>query len=131
MLINDLETKNLYENLQGFEGYIQLSGKSFEEYKAQSWEDLHENNNFILEAHFYNEDKKECILIKQINNEYKSIKFTLKDEDLEDINIYQSKLNKNFKVATIWEAKEDENCLNLKVLKPSRQLFVGFEKGDK
>ena len=34
------------------------------------------------------------------------------------------------KISQIWEEKEDENCLNKKVLKPTLLLFSGFEKGD-
>jgi CRISPR type III-associated protein (TIGR04423 family) len=39
----------------------------------------------------------------------------------------EENVNLKAKITQIWEEKEDENCENIKVLKPTLQLFSGFE----
>ena len=42
----------------------------------------------------------------------------------------EDKVELKVTISQIWEEKEDENCENLKVLKPTIQLFSGFIKGE-
>ncbi len=133
MLVNDTITKEKYENIKDVEGYIQLSGKKleiFENKTLPTWEDLHQNNNFIIEAHFFDKKENKSISIKQINDTYKYFEKVLSKDELENVNIYKAKKTKKVKIATIWEEKVDEHCENFKVLKPTCQVFVGFEKGE-
>ncbi len=133
MLVNDTKIKEKYENIKDVEGYIQLSGKEleiFENKTLPTWGALHQNNNFILEAHFFNLRENKSISIRQVNDTYKYFEKVLSNDELENVNTYKAKQDKKVKIATIWEEKIDEHCENFKVLKPTYQVFVGFEKGE-
>ncbi len=133
MLVNDTDVQKKYENIKDVEGYIQLSGKEleiFENKTLPTWEDLHKNNNFIIEAHFFDIKENRSISIRQVNDTYKYFKKVLSHDELKNVNIYKAKQGKNVKIATIWEEKVDEHCENFKVLKPTYQVFAGFEKGE-
>lgn len=135
MLVNNINAKKFYESIKSVEGYIQLSGEPLKIYELNStlpsWYDLHKNNNFILEAHFFKEDEKKSISIRQVNNTYKLFDRVLSDEELNNAIKYKAKTNKEVKIIQLWEEKEDQNCEDLKVLKPTIQLFAGFEKGNR
>lgn len=129
------EIKNFYTNLKGeFEGYIQMSDEKLnkvyqEKQTLPSWETLHKEKNFILEACFFGGDRS--ITIRNIGNS-----FVVIDKNLSDFpnKTEQSFITNGYKeviISQIWEEKEDELCRNLKVLKPTISLFTGFVKGDK
>lgn len=134
------QLKSFYENLNGeFEGYIQMSDEKLNKIFTSkqtltSWENLH-NKNFILEACLFDGDRS--ITIRQVNNKFAVIDKKLSDfsseNKKEEIFIAKSN-NENIelkaKITQIWEEKEDENCNNLKVLKPTLLLFSGFVKGE-
>ncbi|PWE19398.1 TIGR04423 family type III CRISPR-associated protein [Aliarcobacter skirrowii] len=130
------EIKNFYINLEGkFEGYFQMSDEKLnkvyqEKQSLPSWEDLHEDKNFILEACLF--DGNRSITIRNIGNSFVLIDKNISDFKEENIT-KQSFITNGYKeviISQIWEEKEDENCLNIKVLKPTIQLFSGFEKGE-
>lgn len=129
--------KGFYESLSSlFEGYIQMSDEKLDKIFSSkqtlpSWENLHENKNFILEACLFDGDRS--ITIRQINDKFAIIDKKLSDfsdeNKKEEIFIAKS-TEKNVelraKITQIWEEKEDENCENIKVLKPTLLLFSGF-----
>lgn len=130
------EIKNFYINLEGkFEGYFQMSDEKLnkvyqEKQSLPSWEDLHEDKNFILEACLF--DGNRSITIRNIGNSFVLIDKNISDFKEENIT-KQSFITNGYKeviISQIWEEKEDENCLNIKVLKPTIQLFSGFKKGE-
>lgn len=135
------QLKDFYENLSGlFEGYIQMSDEKLNKIFSSKqtlpiWENLHKNNNFILEACLFDGDRS--ITIRQVND-----KFAVIDKKLSDFSeknkkeekflakSNEEKIELKAKITQIWEEKLDENCLNLNVLKPTLLLFSGFIKGE-
>ncbi|WP_434241380.1 TIGR04423 family type III CRISPR-associated protein [Aliarcobacter cryaerophilus] len=132
------QLKEFYESLSGlFEGYIQMSDKKLDNIFSSkqllpAWKDLHNENNFILEACLFDGDRS--ITIRQVNDKFAVIDKKLSDfkEEQKTTQIFLAKSNEEnvnlkAKITQIWEEKEDENCENIKVLKPTLQLFSGFE----
>lgn len=142
------ELKKIYQELSGqFEGYIQMSDNKLlnEDKKPNkifsskqtlpSWEDLHENKNFILEACLFDGDRS--ITIRQINDKFAVIDKKLSDfsdenkkEEIFIAKLTEKNVGLSAKITQIWQEKEDENCLNLNVLKPILLLFSGFINGE-
>ena len=133
------ELKEFYEGLSDlFEGYIQMSDEKLDKIFSSkqtlpSWEDLHKNKNFIFEACFFDGDRS--LTIRQINNAFVVIDEKLSNYENKTEEIFIAKSLENnmklkAKITQIWEEKEDENCENIKVLKPTLLLFSGFTKGD-
>ena len=89
----------------------------------------------MIEACFFDGDRS--ITIRQVNNKFVVIDEKLSSFNKENItseNFIAKSLEENIvlkaKITQIWEEKEDEYCINLKVLKPTIQLFSGFIKGE-
>lgn len=135
------QLKDFYEGLSGlFEGYIQMSDEKLNKIfttkqSLPSWDTLHNGKNFILEACLFDADRS--ITIRQVNDKFAVIDKKLSDfkEEQKTTQTFLAKSNEEnvnlkAKITQIWEEKEDENCLNIKVLKPTLQLFSGFEKGE-
>ncbi|MDX4050738.1 TIGR04423 family type III CRISPR-associated protein [Aliarcobacter skirrowii] len=135
------DLQKIYEELKGeFEGYIQISNKKLDyifstKQTLPSWEEIHKEKGFIVEACLFDGDRS--ITIRQINDKYAVIDKKLSDFIKEQkttqtflAKSLEDKVNLEAKITQIWEEKEDENCLNIKVLKPTLQLFSGFEKGE-
>ena len=96
---------------------------------------LHENYNFILEACLFDGDRS--ITIRQLNDKFvvidKKLSYFSEENKKEELFLAKSneeKLELSAKITQIWEEKEDENCENIKVLKPTLLLFSGFIKGE-
>lgn len=135
------QLKEFYESLSSeFEGYIQMSDEKLNKVftskqKLPSWDSLHNSKNFIFEVCLFDGDRS--ITIRQVNNKFAVIDKNLSDFNKENItsDYYVAKSLKEkeeikIKISQIWEEKIDENCNNLKVLKPTIQLFSGFVKGE-
>lgn len=135
------ELKEFYKSLaEQFEGYIQMSDAKLNKIFTSkqvlpSWEDLHNSKNFIFEACFFDGDRS--ITIRQVNDKFAIIDEKLSDFKKENITTeefvaksLEDKIELKAKITQIWEEKEDENCENLKVLKPTLLLFSGFIKGE-
>lgn len=131
------QLKEFYESLSSeFEGYIQLSDEKLNKVftskqKLPSWDSLHNGKNFIFEACLFDGDRS--ITIRQVNNKFAIIDKRLSEYQKDDITT-QSFLTTGYakvNIAQIWEEKNDENCLDMKVLKPTIQLFVGFNSQEK
>lgn len=127
--------EEIYNELQGeYVGYIQISDKKLEKsfvyQKPQKLEPLNLANSFVVEACFF--DGKESIHIRQVNNEYKVTKVNLDEisDNFKSIETFLSDGYGKVKIATIWEEQDDEFCNNYKVLKPTKQVFAGFKKGE-
>ncbi|OCL82273.1 MULTISPECIES: TIGR04423 family type III CRISPR-associated protein [Arcobacteraceae] len=133
------ELQKFYEELKDeFVGYIQMSDKKLDDIFSTkqtlpSWDSLHSGKNFILEACLFDGDRS--IMIRQIDGSF--VVIDEKISSYENIT-YESfvaksneeKINLKANIAQIWEEEEDELCEGLKVLKPTIQLFSGFEKGE-
>ena len=143
-MITKEQLKEFYESLSGlFEGYIQMSDKKLDNIFSSkqllpAWKDLHNENNFILEACLFDGDRS--ITIRQLNDKFvvidKKLSYFSEENKKEELFLAKSneeKLELSAKITQIWEEKEDENCENIKVLKPTLLLFSGFTeftKGD-
>ena len=136
------QLKEFYENLSSeFEGYIQMSNEKLNKIYVTKqslpfWEELHQDNGFIYEACLFDGDRS--ITIRQINDKFAIIDKKLSDFKKENITTeefvaksLEEKIGLKAKITQIWQEKEDENCLNMKVLKPTLLLFSGFIQGDK
>jgi CRISPR type III-associated protein (TIGR04423 family) len=130
------QLKEFYESLSSeFEGYIQMSDEKLNKVftskqKLPSWDSLHNGKNFIFEACLFDGDRS--ITIRQVNDKFAVIDKKLSQYQKENITT-QSFLTTAYSkanISQIWEEKEDENCLNKLVLKPTIQLFTGFQKAE-
>ena len=126
-MISKEELKTFYNSLESnFEGYVQMSNEPLETfYSKPSWEDIHETNNFIFEAALFDGDRS--ILIRQINDLFLVVDRCISEFPETSHDVFFAKENKKVKMVHVWEAKEDEYCENMKVLKPTLTLFAGFE----
>ena len=132
------ELKDFYKSLSNkYEGYIQMSDEILNKIFSvkqilPSWEDLHKNN-FIIEALLF--DGERSINIRQINDKYTIIDQNISSyknisEEFFIAKSLEDNINLKAKIIQVWEDIEDENCLNIKVLKPTLQLFAGFSTGE-
>jgi CRISPR type III-associated protein (TIGR04423 family) len=135
------ELKKFYENLNSeFEGYIQMSDEKLNKIfitkqKLPKYDEIHHKNNFIFEMALFDGDRS--ILVRQFND-----KFLVTDEKLSEFEektedkFFSKKKNKKVVITTIWQEektivwKDGQECETLKTLKPTMQLFSGFDKGE-
>lgn len=121
------EAVEYINSLKDYEGYVQFSDKKLEIFNKTKNINLVLNNNFIYEAHFYNEHKKTSISIHQINDEFLLSQTQIPDKlDKNDEETFYYHKNKKFRMIQIWEKQKDENCDNLDVLKLTKVVFGGF-----
>jgi len=122
------ELKTFYDGLgDAFEGYIQMSNRPLETFSTKpSWESIHEKNNFIYEACMF--DGERSIMIRQTNDKFSVIDKKISEFQNTSEEIYFAK-DKKVKIIQVWEAKKDKYCENFEVLKPTFQLFAGFQGG--
>ena len=115
--------------LSGYEGYVQFSHRAIDIEKdvfIDKEPKVEDEDGFIYEAHFTNGN--DSIMIRQQNDAWVVSTTTIKDAELVTFHaITGLKVN----MAQIWEAKEDELCEGMEVLKLQKVVFAGFEKGDK
>lgn len=117
--------------LKGYEGYVQFSHRPIDKKRDIFYDNKEvkvvDEKGFIYEAHFYN--GKNSITIKQVNNHW--LVDEVQDTPLGDTETYLSDIegfNYMIKMAQIWEAKADDLCADMKVMKLQKVVFVGFEK---
>ena len=121
--------------LQGYQGYVQFSHRPIDKTKDIFYDgkkvEVHNEDGFIYEAHFCNDIKS--ISIRQLNDSWmiattdiQNIKFSKDDTQtyLTDIKDFNYKV----KMAQIWEAKKDNLCADMEVMKLQKVVFLGFEK---
>lgn len=130
--------KYVNENLQDYEGYIQLMGEKISKEKhvflSGGLAPGLAENELIYEAYFFSKSKNKSISIRQINDAWfvdetdlSSIKF-----DENDIKTFYSKFGDfKIKMAQIWTEENDELCEKMPVLKFKKAVFAGFVKDKK
>jgi len=132
------ELKEFYEELTDkYEGYVQMSDsriKSKHLFKtAQTlpkWKELNNEVRYIVEMALFEPTSKRSILIRQQNSEWLVIDIELEQDEIDNSDSFFT-LTENtpkMKIAQIWEAEENEFCLDMKVLEPKYLFFAGFEK---
>ncbi len=121
------ELKQYYNELDSnFEGYVQMSDRKLETFDTRpSWDEIHETNNFIFECCMFDGDRS--IMIRQINDRFSIIDKKISDYKERTEELFFTKVGKKVKVIQIWEAQKDKNCCDFPVLKPTLQLFAGFQ----
>jgi len=128
MKINREEIENYINSLKGYEGYVQFSDRAIEDIWTQKSDiTIDAKDGFVYEAHFSN--GVEFIGIKQINSSWFVSKTDISIISEKDTEIYYA-LERNVKMAQIWEEEADELCEGMQVKKLKKVVFIGFEKGD-
>jgi len=128
---NREEVINYINELKEYQGFVQFSDTKIREcdiFKEFQDIKLTTTNGFVYEAHFYN--GKDSITIKQINNYW--LVDEIKNTTLSDTQSYLSDIeefNYMIKMAQIWEAKPDDLCEGMEVMKLQKVVFVGFVNG--
>ena len=138
-----------------YEGYIWMSdSKQPTVYTGETDLELSLNdsdNPFIIEGNLWNKEKKESIKIAYVDGKYRIRKTSVSKDEYEGIsdNAIKTGNDANKMVATTkkeyfahrmpeieklrfiqyWEAEEDAMCENMKVLVPTKLVFVGFKGG--
>jgi CRISPR type III-associated protein (TIGR04423 family) len=89
-------------------------------------------NPFIIEGQLYDCDKMKSISIKFVDGQYilKSYDVNSLDFNRENVKVFHSNRmgERKLKFLQYWEEKEDCLCEGMKLLTPSKQVFVGFVK---
>lgn len=116
--------------LKGYEGYVQFSHRAIDLEKdvfMGKEPSVEDESGFVYEAHFAN--AKESIVIRQQNATWMVSKTNIENAPREMFHgIDKLKIN----MAQIWEAKADELCEGMEVMKLQKVVFAGFaEKGEK
>jgi len=140
MLKSNSEVLDYINKLDGYRGYVQFSHRPLE--KNDIFEDKNPNvatpkNGFVYEAHFSNGTNS--IMIRQQNAGWIVSETDLSAVETKDTELYalektahlKDVKSKWVKMAQIWEAKEDELCEGMKVMKLKKVVFAGFEKDEK
>lgn len=89
-------------------------------------------NPFVVEGQLYDKEEKKSYSIKYVDGQYLINIYEIKDEDFNDSDnetkCYLSNRmgDRWLKFLRYWEPKEDPNCEGLKVLKLTKNVFVGF-----
>ncbi len=120
--------------LEGYRGYVQFSHRPLEQKDIFEDKDpnIQDEEGFVYEAHFCN--GKQSIMIRQQNAQWVVSKTDIANVEKKDTEFYAlektallESIKSNWvKMAQIWEAKEDELCENMKVMKLQKVVFAGF-----
>lgn len=129
------EVKNFIENLEGFDGYVQISNREFEREKdlfINKKIKIYDDEGFVVEGFFCNGEKS--IMISFLNGEWVVGEYDIKGLKKE---VFLSKLkdeNLKIKLAHIFEEREEvisdidcENKETIKTLQLKTVVFAGFE----
>lgn len=128
-LMRDINT-----HLKGYQGYVQFSHRPIDKERDIFYDgkeiEVEDEEGFIYEAHFCN--GKESISIRQINEHWLVSTTDISKVDKKDIEKYISDIegfNYKIRMAQIWEAKADDLCVGMKVMRLKKVVFAGFENG--
>ncbi|MBD3807155.1 MAG: TIGR04423 family type III CRISPR-associated protein [Epsilonproteobacteria bacterium] len=127
---NRTEILEYINNLQGYEGYIQMSDRPISDiWTSKNDIVFNPSSGFIYEAHFCN--GIESIAIRQINDAWHVATTQLSEvlDETNDIQEYDSIAGK-VKMAQIWKEEADELCENMPTKKLKKVVFAGFVKGE-
>lgn len=126
------ELKDIFQRItdkygSDFEGYITMSNKPPLIFSnLPSWDSLHNEANFIIEAGLNKGSL--CICIRQYNGGFLYQELDLDCYPHKEIVAYKAIDNKIAKVAHIWEEALDTLCENLPTLKLTFSIFAGFKE---
>ncbi len=122
-----IETIDYINTLEGYEGYVQFSHRPIEIDKdvfIKRNPKVENEEGFVYEAHFSN--GSESIMIRQQNSDWIVSITDIKEVERE---VFHGIANLKVKMAQIWEAKADELCEGMEVMKLQKVVFAGFENG--
>ena len=120
--------------LSGYEGYVQFSHRAIDldnDIFPRS-SDISNEDGFVYEAHFFKDN--ESVMIRQVNDAWLCSKTDLSEVEDKDKETFYAIAGLKVNMAQIWEAKEDELCEGMEVLKLQKVVFAGFSienKGEK
>jgi len=132
------EIKNYLENLEGFDGYVQISNREFDKDKdifINKKIQINDKEGFIVEAAFSN--GKKSIMVNFINGEWIVNEYELNNKHIEfmEFNTRIKDFNKKIKMAQIFEETEEEisdingeNRESIKTLIFKTSVFAGFKE---
>ena len=91
---------------------------------------------FIIEGQLFDDKSKISYSIKYVDGQYILKDYIVAEKDYESPNVvkeYRSyRMGENIlKFLEYWESQEDELCLGMKVLQPTKVVFVGFKEEKK
>ena len=118
--------------------YLHSDSVEIEEIKSiqDFLESMNKNKRVVALKKAFDERKFSTKMNTNFSLDTTSTEFEYKMMSLSNNFFYRGQANSNFELLPslyrlkIWEEKEDVNCLNMKVLKPTIQLFAGFSIGD-
>jgi len=117
------------KNLKDYEGYVQFSHRAIDldnDIFPKSSE-ISNEDGFVYEAHFFKDN--ESIMIRQVNDAWVVSTTNIEDAEFET---FYAIAGLKVKMAQIWEAKADELCEGMDVMKLQKVVFAGFveKKGE-
>lgn len=120
-----------------YEGYLWYSNEkepkvlNEEEFELE----ISDNKNpFVIEGQLFDADRMLSISIKYVDGEYICNSYNVDSLDFNRNNIekkvFHSNRMKGYKLQFLqyWMEKEDDLCEGMKVLRPTKSVFVGFIK---
>jgi len=126
---NRTEVIEYINSLKEYEGYVQFSHRAIDLEKdlfpRTTDIELENKQSFVYEAHFCN--GQESIMIRQINADWIVSKTDIGSAEFET---FHGIAGLKVKMAQIWEAKEDDLCEGMRVMKLKKVVFAGFKKGE-
>lgn len=91
---------------------------------------------FIIEGQLFDDKSKISYSIKYVDGQYILKDYIVAEKDYESPNVVKEYRSyrmgeKILKFLEYWESQEDELCLGMKVLQPTKVVFVGFKEEEK
>ncbi len=88
---------------------------------------------FIIEGQLFDDKSKTSYSIKYVDGQYILKDYIVAEKDYESPNVVKEYRSyrmgeKILKFLEYWESQEDELCLGMKVLQPTKVVFVGFKE---
>lgn len=88
---------------------------------------------FIIEGQLFDDKSKISYSIKYVDGQYILKDYIVAEKDYESPNVVKEYRSyrmgeKILKFLEYWESQEDELCLGMKVLQPTKVVFVGFKE---
>lgn len=127
------------DKTQKYEGYLWYSNQEkpvvFED--KELGEFIKTDGSFIVEGHLYDIANRKSYSIKyagdeQIVNCYEVGEDDFNQKDIEGKYYLPNKMKTaHLHFLQYWDEVDDVNCLGMKVLQPTRLVFVGFENAPK
>lgn len=135
-----------------YEGYLWYSNekepKVFDGNEMVPEINLDEKENpFIIEGNLWDEDGKKSIMIRYVDGKYIVCRTQVNEEELKGISSSQAygsdiaTTRKDYLAHRIggvkclcflqyWQAEPDKMCVGMQVLRPSKLVFIGFDKNE-